>query len=77
MGRAGKALKRVLQDYQITQNHLAVSMSIDRSNVSRWVNESRDPSAESVAELKDALTLIKPQAGDDFVQYFLYLKGRV
>lgn len=77
MGRAGKALKRVLQDYQITQNHLAVSMNIDRSNISRWVNESRDPSAESVAELKDALTLIKPQAGDDFVQYFLYLKGRV
>lgn len=74
MGRAGKALKRVLQDYQITQNHLAVSMSIDRSNISRWVNESRDPSAESVAELKDALTLIKPQAGDDFVSYFLYSK---
>ena len=75
MGRAGKALKRVLQDYQITQNHLAVSMSIDRSNISRWVNESRDPSAESVAELKDALALIQHQAGDDFVQYFLYSKG--
>jgi len=75
MGRAGKALKRVLQDYQITQNHLAVSMSIDRSNISRWVNESRDPSAESVAELKDALTLIHLQAGDDFVRYFLYSKG--
>ena len=77
MGRAGKALKRVLQDYQITQNHLAVSMSIDRSNISRWVNESRDPSAESVAELKDALALIQRQAGDDFVQYFLYSKGQV
>ena len=75
MGRAGKALKRVLQDYHITQNHLAVSMSIDRSNISRWVNESRDPSAESVAELKDALTLIHLQAGDDFVRYFLYSKG--
>ena len=77
MGRAGKALKRVLQDYHITQNHLAVSMSIDRSNISRWVNESRDPSAESVAELKDALALIQRQAGDDFVQYFLYSKGQV
>ena len=76
MGRAGKALKRVLQDYHITQNHLAVSMSIDRSNISRWVNESRDPSAESVAELKDALALIQRQAGDDFVQYFLYSKGQ-
>ena len=75
MGRAGKALKRVLQDYQITQNHLAVSMSIDRSNLSRWVHESRDPSAESVAELKDALALIHLQAGDDFVRYFLYSKG--
>lgn len=77
MGRAGKALRRVLQDYHITQNHLAVSMSIDRSNISRWVNESRDPSAESVAELKDALTLIQHQAGDDFVQYFLYSKCQV
>ena len=74
MGRAGKALRRVLQDYNITQNHLAVIMTIDRSNISRWVNESRDPSAESVAEIKDALSQIQSRAGDDFVKYFLYSK---
>ncbi|HEY9636003.1 MAG TPA: helix-turn-helix transcriptional regulator, partial [Coleofasciculaceae cyanobacterium] len=37
MGRAGKALKRVLEDYDITQNRLAVVMGITRSSVHRWV----------------------------------------
>lgn len=74
MGRAGKALHQVLLEYQIPQNHLAIMMDIDRSNVSRWVNETRDPSAESVADLKNALTDIQVEAGDDFVQYFLYNK---
>jgi transcriptional regulator with XRE-family HTH domain len=72
MGRAGKALKKVLNDYGILQSHLAQIMGIDRSNISRWVNESRDPSAESVAEIKDALAEIKESASDDFVKYYLY-----
>ncbi|HEY9661230.1 MAG TPA: helix-turn-helix transcriptional regulator, partial [Allocoleopsis sp.] len=60
MGRAGKALKQVLGAYGITQNRLAVTMGIDRSNVSRWVNQTRDPSAEAVAEIKDALERLDP-----------------
>jgi transcriptional regulator with XRE-family HTH domain len=72
MGRAGKALKKVMKDYRILQNHLAVKMGIDRSNVSRWVNESRDPSGESIVDLKRALTEINPAAAEDFVKYFLY-----
>ncbi|MGI0490514.1 helix-turn-helix domain-containing protein [Alkalinema pantanalense CENA528] len=72
MGRAGKALKQVLRQYSITQNQLAVTMGIDRSNVSRWVNGSRDPSAEAVAEIKDALTRIQSSASEDFVRWFLY-----
>ncbi len=72
MGRAGKALKKVMKDYKILQNHLAVLMGIDRSNVSRWVNESRDPSGESIVDLKRSLTKINPAAAEDFVKYFLY-----
>jgi plasmid maintenance system antidote protein VapI len=40
MGRAGQALKQVLEKYRITQNRLAVMMGTRRSNVNRWVNES-------------------------------------
>ncbi len=72
MGRAGKALKKVLHDYGILQSHLAHNMGIDRSNVSRWVNESRDPSAESAADIKYALAEIDESASDDFVKYYLY-----
>jgi transcriptional regulator with XRE-family HTH domain len=72
MGRAGKALKRVLKDYGISQNQLAITMGIDRSNVSRWVSGSRDPSAEAVAQIKQALSVLKPPAAEDFVQLYLY-----
>jgi transcriptional regulator with XRE-family HTH domain len=72
MARAGKALKRVLTRYGISQNQLATTMGIDRSNVSRWVSESRDPSAEAVAQIKQALNQLQPNAAEDFVQFFLY-----
>ncbi|WP_333363729.1 helix-turn-helix transcriptional regulator [Microcoleus sp. N3A4] len=35
MGRAGKALKKILEAYDISQYQLAAKMEIDRSNVSR------------------------------------------
>lgn len=72
MGRAGKALKRVLEDYQISQNQLAITMGIDRSNVSRWVNGSRDPSAEAVINIRQALNHLEEAAAEDFVRFFLY-----
>lgn len=72
MGRAGKALKQVLESYGITQNRLAVMMGIDRSNVSRWVNQTRDPSAEAVAQIKDALEGLDPQAAEEFVMLYFY-----
>jgi transcriptional regulator with XRE-family HTH domain len=72
MARAGKALKRVLTRYGISQNQLATTMGIDRSNVSRWVSESRDPSAEAVTQIKQALMRLQPHAAEDFVQFFLY-----
>jgi transcriptional regulator with XRE-family HTH domain len=72
MARAGKALKRVLTRYGISQNQLATAMGIDRSNVSRWVSESRDPSAEAVAQIKQALMQVQAAAAEDFVQFYLY-----
>jgi transcriptional regulator with XRE-family HTH domain len=52
MGRAGKALKQVLANYDITQNRLAVVMGITRSSVHRWVYEIGDPVADAVIELE-------------------------
>ena len=71
MGRAGQALKRVLIKHDISQTDLALQMDVDRSTVNRWINESRDPTAESVFHIKQALTEIKPKAGKDFVKFFL------
>lgn len=72
MGRAGKALRQVLETYNISQNQLAVTMGIDRSNVSRWVSESRDPSAEAAVEIKQALDKIDPAAAEAFVKLYIY-----
>jgi transcriptional regulator with XRE-family HTH domain len=71
MGRAGKALKQVLENYQISQNQLAVVMGIRRSNVSRWVSEIRDPVAETLLEIRNALSTINPDAAEEFVRLYL------
>ena len=71
MGRAGKALKRVLEDYDITQNRLAVVMGITRSSVHRWVYEIGDPVAEAVIEIRNALQKINPEAAEEFIRLYL------
>jgi transcriptional regulator with XRE-family HTH domain len=73
MGRAGKALKQVLATYDISQYQLAATMEIDRSNISRWVSEERDPSAEAVFAIKKALQALNPDAAKEFV--WLYLEN--
>ena len=70
MGRAGKALGRVLKDYGINQNQLAIAMQVDRSNISRWIAETREPSGESVLEIRDALEQIDPKAAEEFTQLY-------
>ena len=70
MGRAGKALKQVLQNYGITQNRLAVAMGTRRSNINRWVNETRDPVAEAVLEIRNGLKAINPDAAEEFTQLY-------
>jgi len=71
MGQAGKALKHVLETYSISQNKLAVTMGIARANVSRWVNEQRDPTAQGVVEIKQALQQLNPEAAKAFVELYL------
>ncbi|MBE9115133.1 helix-turn-helix transcriptional regulator [Lusitaniella coriacea LEGE 07157] len=71
MGKAGKALKQVLDTYNISQNRLAVTMGVRRSNVHRWVNETRDPVAEAVLEIRKGLQKINPEAAVAFIHWYL------
>lgn len=71
MGKAGKALKQVLETYEISQNRLAVVMGIARSTVSHWFNETRDPSAEAVTEIVKALRQIDKEAAEEFINLYL------
>ncbi|HLP90953.1 MAG TPA: helix-turn-helix transcriptional regulator [Nostocaceae cyanobacterium] len=71
MGKAGQALRKVLETYNISQNRLAVTMDTGRSNVHRWINEIRDPTAESLLEIRDALEKINPSAARDFINWYL------
>jgi plasmid maintenance system antidote protein VapI len=71
MGKAGQALKQVLDTYGISQNRLAVTMGTRRGNVHRWVNEMADPSADAVLEIRDALEKINSDAGEEFIRLYL------
>jgi len=71
MGKAGQALKQVLETYGISQNQLAVAMGIRRSNISRWVSEVRDPTAETMLEIRDGLQKINPTTAEEFIRLYL------
>jgi transcriptional regulator with XRE-family HTH domain len=71
MGTAGKALKQVLASYGISQNKLAIAMGDRRSNVSRWVNEERDPTAETLLAIREGLQKLNPEAAQEFVRLYL------
>lgn len=71
MGRAGKALRQILDEYGISQYQLSVTMGIDRSNISRWVSEERDPLAEAIYEINSALQSINPDAANAFIDLYL------
>lgn len=71
MGRAGKALKQALVTYGISQNQLAAVMGVGHANVSRWVNEVRDPGGETILEIRTALQQINPAAAEEFIRLYL------
>ena len=71
MGRAGKALREVLTQYGISQNSLAVKMGLQRSAIYKWYHEERDPTAETVADIVQALKSLNNQAAETFIQLYL------
>ncbi|MFB8790955.1 MAG: helix-turn-helix transcriptional regulator [Potamolinea sp.] len=71
MGKAGEALRLVLETYGISQNKLAVTLGIERGSVYRWVHEIRDPTAETVRDIVKALQGIDPAAAKKFVELYL------
>lgn len=71
MGKAGRALKQVLEEYDISQYSLSVAMDVERNNVYRWVNEKRDPTAETVIEIVRALKSLNPEAAQAFITLYL------
>lgn len=70
MGKAGKALRYVLEAHDISQNRLAVTMGVNRSTVNNWFNETRDPSAEAVTEIVKALRQLNETAAEDFINLY-------
>ncbi|NEQ28189.1 MAG: helix-turn-helix transcriptional regulator [Microcoleus sp. SIO2G3] len=71
MGKAGKALKQVLETYGISQNRLAVVMGVGRSNVHRWVYEAADPVGDAILEIRNGLQTINPEAAEEFIRLYL------
>jgi plasmid maintenance system antidote protein VapI len=71
MGKAGKALRQVLETYGISQNKVAVAMGVDRASVNRWVHEQRDPAGDVIVGIKAALKQIRPEAAEAFAKLYL------
>ena len=71
MGKAGKVLREVLDDYGISQTQLASELNIGRSNVYRWVNEVRDPNSETVIDIIRVLKKLNPEAAKIFVEKYV------
>ena len=71
MGRAGKALRKTLETYRISQNKLATALEVDRSVVNRWFHEQVDPNGETIVEIVLALKAMNPDAAEAFVQTYL------
>jgi transcriptional regulator with XRE-family HTH domain len=71
MGKAGQVLGQVLQAYNISQSKLAIVLGIERTNVYRWVRGIRDPNAETVLDIVQALKKINPIAAKEFVRLYI------
>jgi len=71
MGKAGQALRQVLESYNISQSSLATGLGVERPIVFRWFHEHTDPTAETLSEIVQALNKINTSAATDFVQAYL------
>jgi transcriptional regulator with XRE-family HTH domain len=66
-----KALREALETYGISQNKLAVALGVDRSRIFKWDHEQRDPTAETVVQIAEALKGINPNAAVEFIQLYV------
>ena len=71
MGKAGKVLRQVLEEYEVSQYSLAAALDIERNTVYRWVNEKSDPSGETILDIVRVLKTLKPEAAKAFVELYL------
>lgn len=71
MGKAGNVLKQVLERHELTQYALAKTLGVERTTVYRWVKGDRDPSADTVVEIVEALKTLNYKAAEEFVQLYL------
>jgi transcriptional regulator with XRE-family HTH domain len=71
MGKAGKALRQTLETYGISQNKLAVALGVDRSMIFKWYHEQRDPTAETVVQIAEALRGLNPEAAAEFIRLYV------
>lgn len=71
MGKAGNVLKQVLDQNDVTQYRLAKELGVERTTVYRWLKGDRDPSADTVVEIVEALKKINHRAAEEFVQLYL------
>ena len=71
MGKAGQALRQVLESHNIGQSQLARGLGVERPIVFRWYHEEVDPTAETVSEIVKVLNAINQLAANDFIQIYL------
>lgn len=71
MGKAGDALKQILEQHSISQNQLAITLGVERPIVFRWFHGQVDPTAETVAEIVKAIRSISTDAAKDFIKLYL------
>ncbi len=71
MGRAGSALKQVLETYKISQNRLATALQVERSVVNRWFHGQVDPNGETIVAIVQALRTLNATAAERFIQLYL------
>lgn len=68
-----KALRQVLEKYEISQSKLAAAIGVSRSVLNGWVIERRTPSSNLIPEISRALQSFDPEAAEEFIQLYLVL----
>lgn len=51
----GERMKKLMSDQNISQKDLAIRLNVQEATVSRYVNNTREPNAENLANIATAL----------------------